>query len=92
MPDTIAAPAPDRIVRKREAARLLGVSQTTFWRIERTGQLKPIQILPGLSGYRLSAIETFISTRETGSVDGSRVSAALASPEHGRPGRRRSEH
>lgn len=77
----------DRIVRKSEAARLLGVSPTSLWRIEREGLLRAVSVLPGLAGFRESELQAFVESRERAEPNRARVEAALASPRHGRAGR-----
>lgn len=77
----------DRIVRKNEAARLLGCSSTNLWRIEKTGALCAVRVTAGVSGFRESELQAFIESRERATPDRSRVEAALASPRHGRAGR-----
>lgn len=48
-------PLPDRILRKKEYADMLGVSATSFWRMEKAGLTAPRrQISPGVHGYLYS--------------------------------------
>lgn len=77
----------DRIVRKSEAARLLGLSPTSLWRLEREGSLRAVSVLPGLSGFKESELQAFVESRERAEPNRARVEAALASPRHGRAGR-----
>ena len=77
----------DRIIRKKQAAANLGISETTRWRLERLGVLVPVQIMPGITGYRESELEAFIQSRERAVPNTARMAAALASPRHGRAGR-----
>jgi len=77
----------DRIVRKSEAARLLGVSLTSLWRLEREGSLRAVSVLPGLAGFKESELQAFVESRERAEPNRARVAAALASPRHGRAGR-----
>ncbi len=81
------APGLDSLLRKKLAAQILGISQVSLWRLERDGLLKPVQILPGLAGYRASELEAFMESRPRATLDTARMSAALASPRHGRAGR-----
>lgn len=53
----------DRIIRKSEAARLLGVSSTSLWRLEREGSLRAVSVLPGVSGFKESELQAFIESR-----------------------------
>lgn len=52
----IAEALPDRLIRKREYRRILGeVSEATFWRMEKRGDLAARQqISAGIYGYWLS--------------------------------------
>ena len=77
----------DRVIRKKQTAELLGISETTRWRLERLGVLVPVQIMPGITGYRESEIQAFIESRERAVPNTARMAAALASPRHGRAGR-----
>lgn len=77
----------DRIIRKKQAAEILGFSETTRWRLERAGVLVPVQIMPGITGYRESEIQAFIESRSRAVPNTARMAAALASPRHGRAGR-----
>lgn len=77
----------DRIIRRNEAARLLGCSPTSLWRIERNGDLRAVQITRALTGFLESEIQRFIESRRRVEPDRARVAAALASPRHGRAGR-----
>lgn len=77
----------DRIVKKSEAARLLGVSLTSLWRIETLGLIRSVSVLPGLAGFRESELQAFVESRERAEPNRARVEAALASPRHGRAGR-----
>lgn len=77
----------DRIVRKAEAARLLGISPTSLWRLETLGHIRPVSVLPGIVGFRESELQAFVESRERAEPNRARVAAALASPRHGRAGR-----
>ena len=63
----------DRIVRKGEAARLLGVSLTSLWRIEGQGLIRAVSILPGLTGFRESELQAFIESRQPAEPNRARV-------------------
>ena len=80
-------PGLDPIIRKKRAAEILSLSPTTIWRLERAGVLVPIQILPGVAGYKESTLRKFIETRAVAVPNTARLAAALASPRHGRAGR-----
>jgi predicted DNA-binding transcriptional regulator AlpA len=54
----------DRIIRRCEVARDLGISLPTLWRLERSGKIKSIRISPRSSGFRESEISRFISECE----------------------------
>lgn len=56
LPPTPKSPPPlslkDRILRSKEYRAMLGVSATTFWRMEQRGELAPRrQITKGVYGY-----------------------------------------
>jgi predicted DNA-binding transcriptional regulator AlpA len=51
----------DRIVRANEGAHILGVSRTTYWRLNKDGKLPPdIQISPRIKGKRLSDLQALL--------------------------------
>lgn len=61
----------DRIVRPREAARLLGSSVPSLYRWCREGRLpRPTRFGPGSSGWRLSVLEAFLRRAEEANRDG----------------------
>lgn len=64
-------------VRKAEACRILGVSRTSLWRLERSGALKAYAILPGLFGYKASDLRAFVDSLQDAPVETARVQAAL---------------
>lgn len=50
--------------RRKEAARLLGVSITTLWRWTRSGLLpKALKLGPNSSGWESTTIEDFLKSR-----------------------------
>jgi len=54
-------PLKDRILRAKEYRTMLGVSATTFWRMEQRGELAPRrQITKGVYGYLESEALAFI--------------------------------
>jgi len=53
----------DRVIPRREAARLLGVSTKTLQRIEDRRELQPIRISDRVWGYRRSALQRYIHER-----------------------------
>ncbi len=87
--DTLSPEAPglDYLLRKKQVAQILGLSPTTLWRLERAKLLTPVEILPGIAGYRASELQAFIETRPRATPNRTRMEAALASPRHGRAGR-----
>lgn len=53
--------SPDRLLRPREVARLLGISLSTLWNWSRLGRLpRPIAVGPHATAWRLSEIQQFI--------------------------------
>ncbi len=57
----------DPILRLPQAARMLGVSRTTLWRLYSEHDLlpPPIQLSPGRVGYRQSTLEEYLRRQET---------------------------
>ena len=45
------------LLRMHEAAKLVGVSRSTFWRIVKSGRLEPVEIMPGTFRVRRLDIE-----------------------------------
>ncbi len=86
-PDT-ALPSLPGLLRRREAAKFLGLSPTTMWRLQRDKILQPVQILPGLALYRVETLQKFVAGLPTATPDRARIEKALASPRHGRAGRK----
>lgn len=72
----------DRIVSKREAARIIGVSHSTLWRMEKEKVLVPVAMRGG-GRYRESQLTAYMNSLPSHEVDRSRIAAALASPKHG---------
>lgn len=55
----------DRIIRRPELCRILGVSAATLWRLEERGELPPRrQIGPGSVGWLASEIDEFLTSRQ----------------------------
>lgn len=55
----------DRILRRSEVERILSMSRASFWRIRQKGDFpRPIQLAKGIFGWRLSAVQAWISSRE----------------------------
>ncbi|MYK69064.1 MAG: AlpA family transcriptional regulator [Gammaproteobacteria bacterium] len=55
----------DRILRPREVCRAIGLSRTTLWRRVRDGQFpKPLRQGPNAVGWRASAIDEWLDSRE----------------------------
>ena len=48
------------------AAKFIGVSRATLWRICRTGRLQKVEILPGSFRIRRADIEAFAAGRKVG--------------------------
>jgi len=51
------APSGPRLMMMGDAARLLGVSRTTIWRMMKLGKLEGVEILPGTVRVRRSDVE-----------------------------------
>jgi predicted DNA-binding transcriptional regulator AlpA len=70
----------DRIVREPERARLTGLSRTTWWALERMGQVpRRRQLGPGSIGWLLSELEEWIRSRQW-----SRAATPCGNPRRGR--------
>lgn len=55
----------DRLIRPTEAARLLGLSKSTLWRMRRRGDLpEPLKISSGAVGWRASTLEEWLDDRQ----------------------------
>lgn len=61
----------DRIVRPTEAARLLGASRSTLWRLEQEGRLpKRVHVSDRIAGWWMSDLVRFVNGEtETPEVD-----------------------
>ena len=54
------------IIRRKQAAEMLGVSIPTLWRWEHSGAFpKAVRIGPNASGYLLSDIQAWLEVRKT---------------------------
>jgi predicted DNA-binding transcriptional regulator AlpA len=47
------------LLTQKEAARVLGVSRVTLWRLKKEGVLKPVELTPGNYRYQRREIEAF---------------------------------
>lgn len=55
----------DPIIRPRQARRLLGIGNTTLYKLVKDGQLAPpIRISPRASGWRKSVLDAYVAKRE----------------------------
>lgn len=58
----------DRIISKKERRKLTGISDTTWWRLEKKSgaELVPkrVQLTSGRVGYRLSEVLSWIESRQ----------------------------
>ena len=63
---------PDRIVTKKaELNRITGTSPTTRWRMRKLGTFPdPLQVSPGLHGYRLSELEAWMESLSRSGLPG----------------------
>lgn len=56
----------DPIYRPREAANYLGLTRSSIYRLVDSGKLpRPIRVTAQASGWRLSALEAFLTKRES---------------------------
>jgi prophage regulatory protein len=54
-----------RVVRRRELLRLIGLSCSTQWRLEKAGQFPArVRLGKGSVGWRLAEVEAWVSNRE----------------------------
>jgi len=56
----------DRVWNRKEAAEMLGISIASLRKLEKAGQLQPINITARVIGYRDSHIRRFVNEREGG--------------------------
>ena len=67
----------DRLIRKSEALKLTGISATTLWRLEKSGQFPArVQVGPNTVAYRLSEVETWMDSRPTSTIPSKNPQAA----------------
>lgn len=59
----------DRFVPMREAAKVLGMTPSTAWRLERRGLLPPREHMGGHVGYRRSTLDSILRSL-SGGTDG----------------------
>lgn len=52
----------DAIVRQKTVVRLLACSSTTLWRLTRRGQLHPVKLSKGITGFRVGDIRKLLAT------------------------------
>lgn len=50
------------LLNQKDAARMLGISRVTLWRMMKEGFFSPMEILPGTFRYRVEEIEAFART------------------------------
>lgn len=55
------SPAPDKILRVRAAAEMLGVSRSTIWRYARCNRLTAIKLSERITGFKLSQLQSLIA-------------------------------
>ena len=47
------------LLTQKDAARMLGISRVTLWRMTKDGRFSPVEILPGTFRYRFEEVEAF---------------------------------
>ncbi|WP_380082074.1 helix-turn-helix transcriptional regulator [Kordiimonas pumila] len=61
------SPIPDRVIREKERRYLTGVSNTTWWRLEKAGLApKGFKLGAAAKGWTLNSIEEWIKSRKEG--------------------------
>ena len=55
------SPAPDKLLRVRAAAEMLGVSKSTIWRYVRCGKLTAVKLSEMVTGFKLPQIQALIA-------------------------------
>jgi predicted DNA-binding transcriptional regulator AlpA len=63
MTDETIALFSDRVHTRKRAAEILGCSVKTLTRIEKTGDLRRVQISPRIVGYRDSALRQYLDQK-----------------------------
>lgn len=80
-------PALPALFRRREAAKFLGISVSTLWRLQGDGVIRPVRIVRGVSAFKVEELQALVAGLPPDTPDRKRVEKALASQKHGRPGR-----
>jgi len=55
--------AKSQIIRPTDAAKLLGISKATFWRIVKRGDIKTFKVTDRTTGVLASDLEAYIAAR-----------------------------
>lgn len=64
-PDAPSNQNPERIIRAKELKDITGLSRTTIWRMERTGNFpQRVALCPGSIGWRYSEVMEWMKTRK----------------------------
>ena len=77
----------ERVFRIAAAGEHLGLKPNSIYRLVHSGELQAVQIMRGILGVRESELTRYLESRPAAVPNAARVSAALASPLHGRAGR-----
>lgn len=64
MNNAAISPENDRVLRKREVLEIIGVSDTTLWRMQHQGEFpRPISISRNTKGWLLSTVYDWLYSR-----------------------------